>query len=93
MMVVKSCKGVACTKPWAELHPSGNVQSLTDALNAEYDSFYSKQPKVAFTSCEMGYLIGAEGPQEFDQYNGARMESKIDGREVFLYGDDWHFYT
>ncbi|OJD35646.1 arylsulfatase [Diplodia corticola] len=112
MMVLKSCKGVACTQPWAELHPAATsssasrhvvapVRTLTDALASEYDDFYAAQPKVAFTSCEMGYLVGAEGPQQFNKYadgggarRGARMEdSKIDGREIFLYGDDWHLYT
>ncbi|KAF4307599.1 Arylsulfatase [Botryosphaeria dothidea] len=95
-LVLKSCKGIQCTEPWSELHPGGEVKTLTDALKAEYDDFYSEQHKVSFTSCEMGYLIDAEGPQEWNSYSsgGAKFErSKLDGREIFLYGDDWHMYT
>ncbi|GME62001.1 Arylsulfatase precursor protein [Neofusicoccum parvum] len=93
VLVLKSCKGIQCTEPWNELHPGGNVRTLTDALDAKYDDFYTAQPKVSFTSCEPGYIISAEGPQEFNQYSGAKFETKLDGREVFLYGDDWHMYT
>lgn len=93
MMVLKSCKGLQCTQPWTELHPGGNVKTLTDALDAEYDTFYNAQPKVSFTSCELGYIISAEGPQEFNRYNEVETEIKRDGREIFLYGDDWHLYT
>lgn len=63
MMVMKSCKGAQCTLPWLTLHPKGNVNSLAEALNGRYDSFYAMQPKVSFTSCEPGYIVSAEGPQ------------------------------
>ncbi|KAH7386286.1 alkaline-phosphatase-like protein, partial [Cadophora sp. MPI-SDFR-AT-0126] len=63
MMVMKSCKSAQCTTPWSTLHPKGDVNTLTDALDPKYDAFYSRQPKVSFTSCEPGYIISAEGPQ------------------------------
>ncbi|KAG6907810.1 hypothetical protein DXG01_007292 [Tephrocybe rancida] len=63
LLVLKSCRGVTCIKPWDVLHPDGSVQSLRDALDSVYDDFYSTQPKVAYDHCEAGYIIDAEGPQ------------------------------
>lgn len=65
LMVLKSCKGETCIEPWKVLHPNGSVRNLDDALSAKYDRFYEfEQRKVAFTSCEAGYIPDAEGPQE-----------------------------
>lgn len=64
LMVLKSCKGAACIKPWAVLHPNSSVDSLQDALHKTYNTFYHKQPKVAFDRCGDGYILGDEGPQE-----------------------------
>jgi N-acetylglucosamine-6-sulfatase len=63
MMVLKSCVGAECVKPWLQLHPQGNVGNLLDALNPKYDAFYDGQPKVAFTACKLGYIVEYEGPQ------------------------------
>ena len=71
LLVLKSCKESACTDPWRELHPQGDVNSLADALNSKYDDFYNVQPKVRFTDCKPGYLIEYEGPQTAIQYNGS----------------------
>lgn len=69
LMVTKSCKGEDCTNPWKMLHPCGRVHNLAQALVPELDSFYASQPKVSFTKCEMGYLIGSEGPMEVLPYH------------------------
>lgn len=63
LLVLKSCKADACINPWNVLHPQGNVKNLADAMNPEYDAFYASQPKVAFSECQPGYIIAAEGPQ------------------------------
>lgn len=63
-MVLKSCKGEVCVRPWKTLHPQGNVHTLADAMDKKYDQFYSTQPKVAFDECAMGYLREVEGPQK-----------------------------
>ncbi|KAL2268223.1 hypothetical protein VTJ83DRAFT_3069 [Remersonia thermophila] len=64
LFVLKSCKGGTCTKPWAALHPAGNVQTLRDALSPRFDAFYEhEQEKVKYNRCEMGYIVDAEGPQ------------------------------
>lgn len=63
LMVLKSCIGSECIKPWDTLHPDGLVSSLRDALDNKYDEFYESQPKVSFDRCVYGYEIDAEGPQ------------------------------
>lgn len=63
-MVLKSCKGITCTKPWHVLHPAGNVESLHDSLHNDFDDFYTTQVKVEYDRCEFGYILDAEGPQE-----------------------------
>lgn len=69
-LVLKSCKGDSCRDPWRTLHPQGNVHSLPEALNPQYDDFYNSQPKVKFSECKRGYIIEAEGPQNATPYHG-----------------------
>lgn len=73
MMVLKSCKAESCQKPWNALHPDGDISTLKDALHHTFDSFYRSQPKVSFTSCELGYLPEAEGPQNHITLHSAPM--------------------
>lgn len=64
LLVLKSCKGSGCTRPWHVLHPEGDVVNLNDALRPAFDAFYEKeQSRVEFTRCEAGQIIDAEGPQ------------------------------
>lgn len=69
-MVLKSCYRKECHEPWQTLHPQSKVKSIKDALEADFDAFYTEQPKVSFSSCELGYLIEAEGPQHVHVFNG-----------------------
>ena len=65
LLVLKSCKGSTCTRPWHVLHPSGDVQNLKEALGSKFDFFYEKeQAKAEFSRCEPGYILDAEGPQD-----------------------------
>lgn len=64
LMVTKSCKGSTCVDPWGVLHPAGNVATLEDALDRDYDTFYSYVgSRVSFDKCELGYIVESEGPQ------------------------------
>ncbi|CAI6330737.1 unnamed protein product [Periconia digitata] len=70
LLVLKSCKGdeILCHKPWAQLHPQGNVNSLRDAMNTRWDEKYDdlhSNYKVGFTQCYKNGKIDveAEGPQ------------------------------
>ncbi|KAL3449925.1 alkaline-phosphatase-like protein [Aspergillus insuetus] len=63
LFVLKSCKGQTCRKPWQTLHPDGDVQTLKDALAAEFNHFYEvEQRRVEYNFCSNGYLVDAEGP-------------------------------
>ena len=78
LLVLKSCKADTCTKPWLALHPAGNVSSLPEAMNPIYDEFYEeKQNRISFDHCEQGYIISAEGPQDYLQFdeNGSSASS------------------
>lgn len=68
LMVLKSCKGESCRKPWNTLHPDRNVVSLREALDVKYDAFYQRQPKVGFSSCVMGHIVEEEGPQDVNAW-------------------------
>ncbi|KAJ5591384.1 hypothetical protein N7450_005356 [Penicillium hetheringtonii] len=63
LLVLKSCQGATCIKPWDVLQPADPVVSLREALDEEYDIFYGEQPLVSFDWCDAGYVIAAEGPQ------------------------------
>tara|TARA_R110002060_G_scaffold10967_7_gene16211 strand:- start:832 stop:1104 length:273 start_codon:yes stop_codon:yes gene_type:complete len=63
-MVTKSCAGPTCIDPWSVIHHSGDVKTLGDALKGRYDGFYaSVAERVRFDRCELGYIVGSEGPQ------------------------------
>ena len=67
-MVLKSCKGSVCVKPWNELHPEGDVRTLKEALAPKFDHFYTAQAKVEYNWCADGYILEAEGPQDVYAY-------------------------
>ncbi|KAL4875117.1 alkaline-phosphatase-like protein [Aspergillus karnatakaensis] len=64
LLVLKSCKGVTCIKPWDVLHPDSDVDNLIDALSPRYDAFYADQARVSYDRCERGYIPESEGPQD-----------------------------
>ncbi|KAJ5731912.1 hypothetical protein N7493_003393 [Penicillium malachiteum] len=63
LLVLKSCKGSTCIKPWETLQPGQSIHTLGEALNERYDLAYSQQPEVSFNWCDTGYIIEAEGAQ------------------------------
>ncbi|KAK7980369.1 hypothetical protein PG989_012826 [Apiospora arundinis] len=65
LLTLKACKGAVCRRPWEALHPEGNVHSLRDAMNPEFDVFYvEQQPRVTFSECKLGYLTEFEGAMQ-----------------------------
>jgi hypothetical protein len=78
LLVLKSCQGKTCVKPWNVLHPDGSVHNILDSMNLKYDAFYRDQFKVSFDRCEYGYVIDAEGPQTALAYrNGYALEAWV----------------
>ena len=73
LLVLKSCVGEECVKPWLHLHPQGDVQNLEDALHSRYDTFYASQPQIHFKACKNGYLLEYEGPQDYSVYGSTKL--------------------
>ncbi|KAH7102237.1 alkaline-phosphatase-like protein [Auriculariales sp. MPI-PUGE-AT-0066] len=71
VQAVKRCEGAACIKPWATLHPQGDVKTLRDAMAAKYDLFYDNQVKMKFDKCMAAYHPSNEGalPAAFHSSN------------------------
>ncbi|KAK2598380.1 hypothetical protein N8I77_011800 [Diaporthe amygdali] len=64
LMVTKSCEQDRCRDPWAQLKPddSTTLVSLTQAMNASYDSFFADFEKVQFETCAAIQLTDNEAP-------------------------------
>ena len=98
LMVLKSCKRQECHEPWKTIHPTADIKTLTDALDSDYDAFYEEQPKVSFSSCEMGYLIDAEGPQHVNEWKTTDSKDSVllqqgGGRQSFRYTGHESWWT
>ena len=61
LLTLKACKGATCRRPWAALHPQGDVETLEQALDPRFDAFYDGQEKVSFSECALGYIAAYEG--------------------------------
>ncbi|KAI4601673.1 hypothetical protein KJ359_011804 [Pestalotiopsis sp. 9143b] len=70
VMVLKTCKDQACTRPWEVLHPDGSVRSLSQALQKLFDSFYDDQPQMWFSDCPLGYFAGVENQEPVGVFTG-----------------------
>lgn len=71
LLTLKNCKGATCRKPWSFVFPRSSkqqVNSLSDAMNADYDDFFYNQPRVSFSECAAGYLLEYEGPYSPEQF-------------------------
>lgn len=55
-LFLKTCKGTDCRFAWRHLFPNGEVTSIKQALNKEYDQYFDRLPKIQFTSCDLGYF-------------------------------------
>jgi N-acetylglucosamine-6-sulfatase len=74
LMVTKSCKGYTCTHPWSVIHPNSDVRTLADALDEKFDAFYLREVtnRVRFETCELGYILPSEGPQDAVSFDESR---------------------
>ncbi|OAA80225.1 Arylsulfatase [Akanthomyces lecanii RCEF 1005] len=78
LLVLKSCKAKTCIQPWTALHPGGKVNSLPDAMDPKYDEFYQKQQhRVSYNWCDKGYIVAAEGPQTYLQFQHTETKRKL----------------
>lgn len=102
LMVMKSCLGKECHEPWQTLHPHSKIKTLKHALDQDFDAFYADQPKVKYTSCELGYLVDAEGPQHvrsWEDYDGEENAPIVyhgpngPKQQSFRYSGHWAWWT
>lgn len=96
MMVLKSCKGDSCRRPWSVLQPGNKIKTLKDALAHHYDAFYDEQPKVKFQECALGYIRDVEGPQDanvFDEWKMEHVEQRTRKPPSFVYQGNPHLMT
>ena len=94
LLVLKSCKGQECHDPWSTLHPEGGIKNLKHALKANFDVFYEAQPKVSYSSCQLGYLVDEEGPQHPHAFGADyQMVDQIQQRPSFRYQGELSWWT
>ncbi|KDE06712.1 hypothetical protein MVLG_03058 [Microbotryum lychnidis-dioicae p1A1 Lamole] len=49
LLVLKTCVGEVCKRPWNEMFPQKNIRSLKDALDVKYDEYFRQLPKVTYS--------------------------------------------
>ncbi|SGY80919.1 BQ5605_C009g05404 [Microbotryum silenes-dioicae] len=62
LLVLKTCVGEVCKRPWKEMFPREDIRSLKDALDVKYDQYFRQLPKVTYSRCELGYFRELEHP-------------------------------
>lgn len=70
LLLLKTCVGESCRRPWSVLQPgSGDagdggdrVTTLADALHPRYDAYYAALPSVHFELCLNVYELANEAP-------------------------------
>lgn len=63
LLVLKTCKGDSCRRPWAGLFPNGEVRDLQGALAKRFDEYFAQLPKIQYQHCALGYLARNEKPE------------------------------
>ncbi|TQV91343.1 arylsulfatase [Cordyceps javanica] len=71
ILTLKNCTGNSCRYPWKAIFPSGDVTTLQDAMDTNYDLFFESQPWVSFDECTLGYIPELEGPAGPKPYQGS----------------------
>lgn len=89
LLVLKTCKGRTCRRPWEALHPDGRVKTLVDALNPKFDNFYKRQHKVKYERCEKGYRPEFEMPIDYLTF-GNHSSVKARSAEALA---NWEMFT
>ncbi|KAK7041413.1 hypothetical protein VNI00_009279 [Paramarasmius palmivorus] len=69
LIVLKTCIGDICSKPWSAIFSSGEAASLEDALNEEYDAYFNALPKFGYLECQYGYF--EDGVSEYPRWNAS----------------------
>lgn len=90
LLTLKSCAGSTCRRPWAALHPQGDVASLAQALDPRFDAFYAEgQEKVTFSACAPGYITEYEGALESRPFGGGGSNNNNNRIPELARWEDW----
>ncbi|KAI1503558.1 Arylsulphatase [Biscogniauxia marginata] len=92
LLVLKSCRGATCRRPWDQLHPGGDVGALADALAPRFDRLYESEralPRVRYEFCANGYIREAEGPMWEDEEGVAAAAGGTPYMRDGLRWEDW----
>lgn len=77
LMVVKTCKEDSCRIPWSTLFPDSTVTDLEAAMNPTFDAFFANQPKISFSSCNIGNVISDQGPQNVNVFSASQRRLSV----------------
>lgn len=89
VMVLKTCSGRSCTRPWESLHTDGSIRTLKQALNPRFDSFYRDQPQMWFSDCPEAYIAEMESQEPVGKHPG---ELHVQDTS-FDWGKHWQHFT
>ncbi|KAI8665134.1 Arylsulfatase [Fusarium sp. Ph1] len=89
IMVLKTCKGQTCIRPWTSLHSDGSVNSLKLALQKKFDDFYESQPQMWFLECPAAYIAEVENQEPVSVFAG-RLNKQEAG---FDWTRHWQYFT
>ncbi len=72
LLVLKTCKGEVCHRPYSTLFPDinltgGEVYTFSQALEGRFDEYFRGLPKVQYDKCELGYQSRLEKPDWNDR--------------------------
>ncbi|KAG8157519.1 hypothetical protein KVR01_012561 [Diaporthe batatas] len=87
LLVLKSCQGESCRRPWTTLIPDGSIATLTEALSTSHDAVFQSFPEVSFSACVGGHVVAFEGAQ-FENPSQRRQLPTTDGSDP-----DWALMT
>ncbi|TKY88081.1 hypothetical protein EX895_003177 [Sporisorium graminicola] len=62
LLNLKTCSGSLCRRLWYNLFPEGQVTSLQQALQPQWDAYFDALPRVHSDNCRDGYFPAEEQP-------------------------------
>lgn len=69
------------------------MRTLEDSLDRRWDQYYMAQPKVGFSSCELGYIREAEGDHRTISELVDQTYGESEDQQTFGYGGRWSDWT
>lgn len=87
MLLLKTCIGESCRRPWSVIQPGTDVTTLADALHPRYDVYYDALPSVHFDLCLEQYDLSNEAPFFRSNWSMVFEELTTPHQDVADYGE------